>query len=140
MASDWEQRRGRLTRDFAQTQAMNLFANQGKVRHFDRSFQDLTKQYAAAVPQLTGAFGKRGLAGPNVRSGIQRQALQDFASQRAQSFGDLRFDVDRSNDLFKFGQKSDFEDFNQSITDLEFDKNQQMSADAQALLRFRYGG
>jgi len=140
MASDWERQRGRLERNFLQTQAMNLFANQGQNRQFDRSFQDLTRKYTSAVPQLTGAFGKRGLAGPNVRSGIQHQALQEFAQQRARDFGDLKFDVNTTNQRFGFGQKFDLQDFNQSITDLEFDKNQQMSADAQALLRFRYGG
>jgi len=140
MSYDWESRRRASTERFGRSQTMNAYGNFLQNQNSARSFQDLTKQYAAAVPQLMSAYGKRGLAGPNVQSGIQRRALQEFASNRAQTFGDLMQDRDQNNFQFQSGRMDDLNFFNSEMAGIEFDKASQMSQDAQALLRYRYGG
>lgn len=138
--SAFEARRRAYTDRFGQSQAMNAYANFLQNQQTARTFQDLTKQYADAVPKLMSSYGQRGLAGPNVQSGIQRRALQEFAANRAQNFGDLQQGQDQGNFQYGLGKQNDLYNFNANIADLESDKAAQMSADARALLQYRYGG
>jgi len=140
MSYHWESQRRAATERFGRSQTMNAYGNFLQNQNWGRTFQDLTKQYANAVPQMMSSFGRRGLAGPNVQSGIQRRALQEFASNRAQTFGDLQQDRDQMNFMFKQGGLDDLNFFDSEMAGIEFDKASQMSADAQALLRYRYGG
>jgi hypothetical protein len=42
-----------------------------------------------AQPQVVAGYSRRGLVGPNVKSGIFAKGLQDFAKQRARTFSEF---------------------------------------------------
>lgn len=52
-----------------------------------RKIADITKQYTEGFQPLMAQYGSRGLAGPNVASGIQRSALERYAAQMQEGIG-----------------------------------------------------
>jgi hypothetical protein len=63
---------------------MNAYANFLSKQRGTRDRTNMMDQYNKAQPQITAAYSRRGLQGPNVQSGIFARGLQDFAKQRAQ--------------------------------------------------------
>jgi len=75
-------RRRRLQESVANQQAARL----GQMRG-ERGISKLTKQYMEGFQPQMAAYGKRGLAGPNVASGIQRKGLEQYAAKMQEDVG-----------------------------------------------------
>lgn len=89
------------------------------------------------VPKLTSSYGRRGLQGMNVRSGVYNQALQNYAKQRERGLGFAREDLASSLRGYDLGATQAQQGFESGLADLERSKARQISEDAQALLRLR---
>lgn len=68
-------RRRRSQESIANQQAASLGQMRGT-----RGIADLTKQFTEGFRPQMAAYGKRGLAGPNVASGIQRSGLERYVA------------------------------------------------------------
>jgi hypothetical protein len=89
------------------------------------------------VPRLTSAYGRRGLQGMGVRSGIYKQALENYAKQRERQLGYAREDLAtglRGYDLTATQLQQGLES---GLADLERTKARQIAQDAQALMNLR---
>jgi len=75
-------RRRRFQESVANQQAASLGQMRGT-----RGIAELTKQYTEGFQPQMAAYGKRGLAGPNVASGIQRKGLEQYAAKMQTDVG-----------------------------------------------------
>ena len=89
------------------------------------------------VPKLTSSYARRGLQGMNVRSGVYKQALQNYAKQRERGLGYAREDLAGALRGYDLGATQAQQGFESGLADLERSKARQISEDAQALLRLR---
>lgn len=138
--SVYDAQRRALLQNYGSNAAMQAYSRFLAEESAGRQRADLTKQYERAVPKVMRAYGSRGLAGPRVTSGIQRQGLQDFATQRITDFGDLMrqsAESQRQYDLQSAGLQSQLQ---QQLADLEAEKARQIAIDAQLILQSRSGG
>jgi len=137
--ADYEARRRGYTQQYAATGAMNAYANFLSQQRGTRGRQDIMQQYDKAQPQVVSGYSRRGLVGPNVKSGIFARGLQDFAKQRAQSFGDFdqnQLGEQRSYDL---GEAQRLEAFKNQLADMESEKAQTIADAARQLYARRAG-
>jgi len=76
-------RRRRSQQSIANQQAASLGQMRGT-----RGIADLTRQFTEGFRPQMAAYGKRGLAGPNVQSGIQRAGLERYAADMQGKIGE----------------------------------------------------
>lgn len=89
------------------------------------------------VPRLTSSYGRRGLQGSGVKSGVYSKALSDYGTQRSRQIGYAQQDYDaslRGYDLAGQGYQSQYEN---TLADIETQKARNMAEDAAALVAIR---
>ena len=137
--ADYEARRRRATQSFGATGAMNAYANFLSKQRGSSSRRNMMEQYDRAQPQVVSGYSRRGLVGPNVKSGIFAKGLQDFAKQRARTLSEFdqgQIEQGRSYDL---GEAQRLEAFRNQLADMESEKAQTIADAARQLYARRVG-
>ena len=137
--ADYEARRRGYTQQYAATGAMNAYANFLSQQRGNRGRRDMMQQYDKAQPQVVAGYSRRGLVGPNVKSGIFASGLQDFAKQRAQSFGDYDRGIAEEQRGYDLGEAQRLEAFKNQLADMESEKAQTIADAARQLYARRAG-
>jgi len=89
------------------------------------------------VPKLTSSYARRGLQTQGVRSGIYKQALENYAKQRERQLGYAREDLSSALRGYDLGSAQAQQRFESGLSDVERSKSRQIAEDAAALLRLR---
>ena len=137
--ADYEARRRGYTQQYAATGAMNAYANFLSQQRGTRERTNMMDQYNKAQPQVVAGYSRRGLVGPNVKSGIFARGLQDFAKQRAQSFGEFDQGQQEQQRGYDLGEAQRLEAFRNQLADMESEKAQTIADAARQLYARRAG-
>jgi len=137
--ADYEARRRGYTQQYAATGAMNAYANFLAQQRGTRGRQDMMRQYDEAQPQVVSGYSRRGLVGPNVKSGIFARGLQDFAKQRARNVGDYDRGIAEEQRGYDLGEAQRLEAFKNQLADMESEKAQTIANAARQLYANRMG-
>jgi len=89
------------------------------------------------VPRLTSSYGRRGLQGMNIRSGIYKQALENYARQRQRNLGYAREDLTTGLRGYDLNATQAQQRLESGLSDIERTKARQIAEDARALLQLR---
>lgn len=89
------------------------------------------------LPRLTSSYGRRGLQGMGVQSGVYKQALENFARQRERQLGYAREDLAGTLRGYDLAGTQAQEQLETGLADIESQKARQISQDAAALLNLR---
>lgn len=89
------------------------------------------------VPRLTSSYARRGLQGMGVRSGIYKQALENYAKQRERQLGYSREDLASALRGYDLAGAQAQQRLESGLSDIERTKARQISEDAAALLNLR---
>ena len=137
--ADYEARRRGYTQQYAATGAMNAYANFLSQQRFNRDRQNLNEQYDKATPQVVSSFSRRGLVGPNVKSGLFAKGVQDFAKQRATTMSDFNQGQEESQRSYDLGEASRLEAFKNQLLNMESEKANTIADTARELYQRRVG-
>ena len=137
--ADYEARRRGYTQQYAATGAMNAYANFLSQQRGTRGRQDMMQQYDKAQPQVVSGYSRRGLVGPNVKSGIFARGLQDFAKQRARNVGDYDRGIVEEQRGYDLGEAQRLEAFKNQLADMESEKANTIADAARQLYARRVG-
>ena len=135
--ADYEARRRGYTQQYGATGAMNAYANFLAQQRGTRERRGITEQYDKAQPQLVAGYSRRGLVGPNVKSGIFARGLQDFAKQRAQSFSEFDQGQQEQQRSYDLSEAQRLEAFRNQLADMESEKAQTIADAARQLYQRR---
>jgi hypothetical protein len=141
----YEAQRRALSGQYAQQAALNAYqrylsqsrGNRPILQLEEAAFGTTPTGGLGQVPKLTSSYGRRGLQGQGVRSGVYNQALSSYAKDRSRRLGYATDDLQgamRGYDIAGSGYQADYE---RGLADLESSKARQIAADAQALLQYR---
>lgn len=137
--ADYEARRRGYTQQYAATGAMNAYANFLSQQRGTRNRRDMVNQYNEAQPQVVAGYSRRGLVGPNVKSGIFSKGLQDFAKQRSRNLGDFDQGQMEERRGYDLGEAQRLEAFRNQLADMESEKAQTIADAARELYARRVG-
>lgn len=137
--ADYEARRRGYTQQYAATGAMNAYANFLSQQRGTRDRTNMMDQYDKAQPQIAAGYARRGLQGPNVKSGIFARGLQDFAKQRAQGLQQFDQGQQESNRAYDLTEAQRLEAFRNQLADMESEKAQTIADAARQLFANRVG-
>ena len=118
----------RRNRSIANQQAATLGQQRGS-----RKMSDITKQYVEGFQPKMAQYGRRGLAGPNVKSGIQRKGLEQYATNLQSSLGAESTNLQNELNAISVDEANSESELQQYINDLALAKNQRIIDTATAL-------
>lgn len=122
------QQRKRAQTSLARQQSAFLGQQRGS-----RRMADLRREYTEGFRPQMEAFGKRGLAGPNVKSGIQRKGLERYAAELQKNLGLEQQSIQDELNAIAMAEAADQADLDAYIQDLNLKKQQDIVAAAAAL-------
>ena len=137
--ADYEARRRGYTQQYGATGAMNAYANFLSQQRGTRERRGITEQYDKAQPQLVAGYSRRGMVGPNVRSGLFARGLQDFAKQRARTYSEFDQGQQEQQRGYELGEAQRLEAFRNQLADMESEKAQTIADAARQLYARRVG-
>ena len=118
----------RRNRSIANQQAATLGQQRGS-----RKMSDITKQYVEGFQPKMAQYGRRGLAGPSVNSGIQRSGLEQYATNLQSSLGAESTNLQNELNRISGDEAASESELQQYINDLALAKNQRIIDTATAL-------
>lgn len=118
----------RRNRSIANTQAATLGQQRGS-----RKMSDITKQYVEGFQPKMAQYGRRGLAGPNVNSGIQRSGLEKYATNLQSNLGAETTNLQNQLNQISVDEAASQSELEQYLNDLNLAKNQRIIDTATAL-------
>jgi hypothetical protein len=89
------------------------------------------------VPRLTSSYAQRGLQTQGVRSGVYKQALENYAKQRERQLGYAREDLAGALRGYDLGAAQAQQRLESGLADVERSKARQIAEDAAALMSLR---
>jgi hypothetical protein len=137
--SAYEAQRRSLQQQYGAEGAMQAYSRFLTQQRGQRQQQSLSDQYRKAFPQLLSSYGRRGLTGPNVRSGIVSSGMSELAKKQLSDYGDMQQNLQQ--ELGQYDLQSAMREANLygGLSDLESQKARQIAEDAQILLSRRAG-
>lgn len=137
--SSFESRRRAYTSSYGAQGAMNAYSRFLSQQRGARQRGEMQRQYDEATPRLVAAYSRRGLLGPNVRSGVFERGLQNYASERARRMSEFEQGLSEQQRQFDLQDAQALEAFRQQLADLEMEKAQQIADAARQLYEMRVG-
>ena len=137
--ADYEARRRGYVSQYGTTGAMNAYANFLSQQRGNRERQNMVRQYDEAQPKIVSGFSRRGLVGPNVRSGLFARGLQNFAKQRARTFSEFDQGQQEQQRMYDLTEAQRLESFRNQLADMELEKAQTIADAARQLYARRMG-
>jgi hypothetical protein len=137
--AEYEARRRGYTQQYGASGAMNAYANFLARQRGTRGRQDMLRQYEEAQPRVVAGYSRRGLVGPNVKSGIFSRGLQTLAKQRARNLGDYDQEQLGEQRMYDLGEAQRLEAFKNQLADMESEKAQTIANAARQLYANRMG-
>ena len=137
--ADYEARRRGYTQQYGATGAMNAYANFLSQQRGTRERRGITEQYDKAQPQIVAGYSRRGMVGPNVKSGLFARGLQDFAKQRARTYSEIDQGQQERQRGYELGEAQRLEAFRKQLADMESEKANSIANAARELYQRRVG-
>lgn len=124
-------RRRRAQESIANRQAAMLGQQRGQ-----RSLAKLTKQLTEGFRPKMAEFGARGLAGPQVKSGIQRRGLERYAADMQDQLGEATQALQDEQNAYVLREAQSQADLDDYIQQLALQKQQNIINAATALKQY----
>ena len=124
-------RKRRATSSIANLQAARLGQQRGQ-----RSLSKLTQQLTEGFQPKMAEYGQRGLAGPNVTSGIQRKGLERYAATMQEQLGDATQQLQDEANMAATQEANEQAQLDDYLAQLELQKKQNVINAATALKQY----
>ena len=101
-----------------------------------RSIADLTRKLTEGFRPKMASYGQRGIAGPNVASGIQRQGLERYAADMQRAVGDETQTLQDEQNTIAMNEANNQADLEDYLAQLRLQKQQNIISSATALKQY----
>ena len=101
-----------------------------------RSIADLTRKLTEGFRPKMATYGQRGIAGPNVASGIQRQGLERYAADMQRAVGDETQTLQDEQNTIAMNEANSQADLEDYLAQLRLQKQQNIISSATALKQY----
>ena len=114
----FERRRRATGAGFTAQSSMNEYARMLAQTRGSRSLGDFERNVTQAIPQFGCTYGKRGLYGQGIKSGIFNRALGEFGASAARSRGRLQEDIAQEQRGFDLRGEQYLSDYDRLMKDI----------------------
>ena len=132
--SRFEARRRGISSQYAAESAMNEYARFLAQQRGSRQLGEFQRNVTQAVPKYGRTYGKRGLYGQGVNSGIFGQALSTFGEESARQRSQLESDIYQQQRQYELQGAGYLANYERALADLEGEKARLIGDTATGLL------
>jgi hypothetical protein len=135
--SVYERQRRGINEDYGAQSATNAYARFLSQQRGERSIADYTQGFKRGLPNLTAAYGRKGLAGGRVRSGVYGRSMQNYIGDYTQGLNRQLADVATQNRQYDLTEAQLSSARDRALADMESDKAKEIALAAQYLSALR---
>jgi len=140
--SVYERQRRGIEDDYSTKAATNAYSRFLSQQRGDRSIADYTRDYRRKAPNLTAAYGRKGLAGGGVQSGVYGRAMQNYVGDYQQQLSRTYADQATEQRQYDLSDAQLTASRDKALSDMEVDKAKEIALAASYLtaLKPTFGG
>lgn len=140
--SVYERQRRGIDDDYSTKAATNAYSRFLSQQRGERNIADYTRDYKRKAPSLTAAYGKRGLAGGGVQSGVYGRAMQNYVGDYSQNLNRQYADQSQEGQQYDLTGAQLTASRDRALSDMETDKAKEIANAAAylAALKPQFGG
>ena len=127
---------------YSQDSTTNAYGRFLSQQRGNRGLSDSYRGYQRQTPKFRSGMAQRGIAGPGVGGGVQRQAMDRYVGDFARDYGRQQQDLTQNMQQYDLSQANLDNWRNQSMAAIEADKQREIAQSAEQLeyLRQIVGG
>lgn len=139
---DYERQKADTQYKYSNDSIANAYGRFISQQRGERNLGDLYRGYQREFPGYTSSFGRRGLAGGGVQSGVMRNSMNNYIGDFARNYGRTQQDLTQQLQGYDLNQSNLDAWREQALAGIEADKQRAIANDAGALeyLRAIVGG
>lgn len=135
--SPYEAQRRAYGQQYGATQARSAYARFLAQQRGTRQIADLQRGFERQAPDVVSGFVRRGMAAPNISSGVFQKGLQDFARKQYQDVFNAQQDLADQLQGFDIEERQAAADYQSQLADLEMKKQREIAQAAATLNSFK---
>lgn len=140
--SAYEQKRRGISNQYTSQSAINALGRFNAQQRGDRTAFDYRQDYQRQTPSFTSSWGRRGMTGGGVQSGVYQNALTSYVNQHNTGLNRLYADTQNELNEYDMNAANLATERDRAYADLEVEKAREIANAAQYLdaLRRQFGG
>ena len=131
--SVYERRRRDVNADYTDRAATNAYSRFISQQRGERGINDYTQSFQRTTPSFSAGFGKRGLTGPGVRSGVYQNAMKNYLGDYNQNLNRMYADQATSGRQYDLSASQLTTARDRALSDIEADKAKEIAMAASYL-------
>lgn len=96
-----------------------------------RNMAEIQRRYSEGMQPLVASYGRRGIGGPNVQSGIRTKGLEKYAESLQRELGEESRILQENLNEIQATEASEQADLQDYLAELNFEKSKKIMMDAQ---------
>jgi hypothetical protein len=135
--SVYERQRRGINEDYAAKSATNAYSRFLSQQRGERNIADYSRDFQRKTPGLTAAYGKRGLTGGGVKSGVYGRAMQRYVGDYSQNMDRQLADQATQTRQYDLSEAQLASARDRALSDMETDKAKEIANAASYLSALR---
>lgn len=135
--SVYERQRRGVNDQYAANASANAYARTLSQRRGNRQLGEMSRQFGRNTPRFTASYGRRGLAGPGVRSGVYQQAMQRYVSDYSRGRNNYLQDMAEQNRQYDLNDARFQNERQRALADIEAAKQRDIALAALNIQQLR---
>ena len=131
--SIYERQRRGISDDYSSKSAVNAYSRFLSQQRGQRNIADYTRDFSRALPKHAAAYGRKGMAGPGVRSGVYGRAMRSYVGDYQQSLNRQLADQQTEQRQFDLTEAELTAAKDRALSDMEADKAKEIAMAASYL-------
>ena len=119
-----------VNEDYGARSAANAYSRTLSQQRGDRQLGDTRRNFGRSLPKFNASFGRRGLSGPGVQSGVQTSALQRYLGDYDRGMGRIEDQVQEQQQGFMLNQANLDSQRERALADIEASKQNEIALTA----------
>lgn len=125
--SIYERQRRGINEDYAAKSATNAYSRFLSQQRGDRAIADYSRDFQRGTPKLTAAYGRKGLTGGGVQSGVYGRAMQRYVGDYSQSMDRQLADQQGQMRQYDLSEAQLASARDRALSDMETDKAKEIA-------------
>lgn len=131
--SIYERQRRGINEDYGSKAATNAYSRFISQQRGERGISDYTQSFTRKLPSFSASYGRRGLTGPGVRTGIYQKAMKNYLGDYNQNLNRMYADQATEARQYDLTEAQLAAARDRALTDLEADKAKEIAMAASYL-------
>ena len=131
------QQQNSVYNNYSNQVAQNTFSRNQAWSKGQQGLNDYTQQFHRQLPSFTAGFGRRGMAGAGIQSGVYQNSMNNFLGDYTKGLGRMKSDLFDQDQQYAFNQQRFAAERDNALSNLAMEKAKLIASTAQNIAGLR---